>query len=108
MEVTELIGSWTEDREPANQIILKPQIEIRPAPAHVVSLYAMHSARRIDLGVESRRDTFQLAGMGYYLWWRGGGLWVTGRYEVNKSQFERSRYVGWTGSGWIRIETPAS
>jgi hypothetical protein len=102
------IGSWTEDREPANQIILKPQIEIRPAPAHVLSLYAMHSARRIDLGVASRRDTFQLAGMGYYLWWHGGGLWVTGRYEVNKSEFERSRFVGWTGSGWIRIPLPAS
>ncbi|HEV8264760.1 MAG TPA: hypothetical protein VGQ06_07400 [Gemmatimonadales bacterium] len=102
------IGSWTEDREPANQIILKPQIEFRPAPAHVFSLYVVHSARRIDIGVGSRRDTFQLAAMGYYLWWHGGGLWVDGRYEVNKSEFERSRYVGWTGSAWIRIPLPAS
>jgi hypothetical protein len=102
------IGSWTEDREPANQIILKPQIEIRPAPAHVFSLYVLHSARRIDIGVGSRRDTFRLAGMGYYLWWHGGGLWLDGRYEVNKSELETVRYVGWTGSGWIRIPLPAS
>jgi hypothetical protein len=102
------IGSWTEDRERADQIILRPQIEYRPAPAHVLSLYAMHSARRIDLGVESRRDTFLLAGIGYYLWWRGGGLWVTGRYEGNQSEFAGSRYGGWTGSGWIRIPLPAS
>ncbi|HEY3221486.1 MAG TPA: hypothetical protein VGJ80_12200 [Gemmatimonadales bacterium] len=102
------IGSWTEDRELADEIILRPQIEFRPAPAHVLSLYAVHSARRIDLGVASRRDTFLLAGMGYYLWWPCGGLWVTGRYEGNKSEFEGSRYGGWTGSGWIRIPLPAA
>jgi hypothetical protein len=102
------IGSWTEDRERTDEIILKPRIEIRQTPADVWSLYVMQSARRIDIGVGTRRDTFRLAGMGYYHWWRRGGLWVDGRYEVNKSELESSRYVGWTGSGWIRIPLPAS
>jgi hypothetical protein len=102
------IGSWTEDRERTDEIILKPRIEIRPAPADVWSLYVVQSARRVDIGAGTRRDTFRLAGMGYYRWWRGGGLSVDGRYEVNKSELESSRYVGWTGSGWIRIPLPAS
>jgi hypothetical protein len=102
------IGSWTEDREQADEIILKPRIEIRPAPADVWSLYVVQSARRLDIGAGTRRDTLRLAGMGYYHWWRGGGLWVDGRYEVNKSELESSRYMGWTGSGWIRIPLPAS
>jgi len=61
------IGSWTEDRKPANQILLRPRIEIRPSSAHLLDVYVMQSARRIDVGGETRTDTFRLAGMGYFL-----------------------------------------
>src|SRR5438876_6647187 len=102
------IGSWTEDRKPANQILLRPRIEIRPSSAHLLDVYVMQSARRIDVGGETRTDTFRLAGMGYFLWWHGGGLRVDGRYEVNESEFGPSRYVGWTGYSWMRIPLAAS
>ena len=68
------LGAWTEDRQAADQIILRPQIEFRPSPVHLLNGYVVVSARRIDVGVETRSDTFRLAGVGYYLWWRGGGL----------------------------------
>jgi glycosyltransferase involved in cell wall biosynthesis len=102
------LGSWTEDRQPANQIILRPQLEIRPTPIQVLSLYALHSARRIDLGTRVQRDTFLLAGMGFYHWWHGGGLRVDGRYEANGSEYERSRYKGWTAYTWVRVPLAAS
>ncbi len=102
------IGSWTEDRQPANQILLGPHIEIRPSPVHLLDVYVVQSARRIDLGVTTRTDTFRLAGMGYFLWWHGGGLRVDGRYEVNASEFDPSRFVGWTGYSWMRIPLVAS
>lgn len=102
------LGSWTEDRQPADQIILRPHLEIRPTPIHLLDLYVVQSARRIAAGVESRSDTFRLAGLGYYIWWHGGGLRFDGRYEVNESEFERSRYTGWTGYSWIRVPLAAS
>jgi hypothetical protein len=101
------LGSWTEDRQPANQIILRPQLEIRPTPIQVLSLYALHSARRIDLGTRIQSDTFLLAGMGFYHWWHGGGLRVDGRYEVNESEYERSA-TGWTAYMWVRVPLAAS
>ena len=102
------IGSLTEDRELSNQVVLRPQIEIRPTPAHVLNVYVMLIARRIHNEVESRRDTFLLAGAGYYVWWRGGGIRVDGRYDVNKSELETNRYAGWTGRAWTQIPVPAS
>jgi hypothetical protein len=96
------LGSLTEDRETANQIILRPQLEIRPTPIQVITVYAMHSARRIDVGTGTQRDTFLLAGLGLYQWWHGGGLRVDGRYEVNQSEYERSRYRAWTTYAWVR------
>ena len=97
------LGSWTEDRQPANQIILRPQIEFRPTPIHLINLYMMQSARRIDLGTTTLRDTFRLAGLGYYLWWHAGGLRLDGRYEVDKSEYVPGSYEGWTWYLWTRI-----
>jgi hypothetical protein len=102
------LKSWTEDRERADQVILKPQIEFRPAPIHVLYLYVLHSARRIDVASESRSDTFRLAGIGYYVWLHGSGVRVDGRYEENGSELERSRHVGWTGLTWMEIPLPGS
>lgn len=102
------LGAWTEDRQPANQIIVKPQIEIRPTPIHLINLYVMQSARRIEVGAATRKDTFRLAGVGYYRWWHDGGFRVDARYEVNESESEPSRYAGWTGYNWIRIPLGAS
>lgn len=97
------LGAWTEDRQPANQIILMPQIEFRPTPIDLVNVYALQSARRIELAAGSQRDTFRLAGAGYYRWWHAGGVRIDGRYEVNKSEYEPSRYRAWTGYLWLRL-----
>ena len=102
------IGSWTEDRQPADQIILRPQIEIRPTPIYVLSVYALHSSRRIAIGEQTRRDTFLLTGVGLYRWWRGGGVRVDGQYEMNGSEDERSRYRGGTAYTWIRFPLAAT
>lgn len=96
------LGSLTEDRQSANQIILRPQLEIRPTPIQVVTVYALHAARRIDVGTRTQSDTFLLAGLGLYHWWHAGGLRVDGRYEVNQSEYEGSRYRGWTTYTWVR------
>lgn len=97
------LGSWTEDRQPANQIVVRPQIEFRPTPIHLINLYVMQSARRIDVGTTTLRDTFRLAGLGYYLWWHAGGFRVDARYESDKSEYVPSSYDGWTGYAWTRI-----
>jgi hypothetical protein len=97
------IGSRTEDRQLANEIIVKPQIEVRTTPTHVLMLYASRNTRRVATAGVTRRDTVQWAGLGYFFWWHGGGLRVDGRYEGNGSERERNRYTGWTGASWMRV-----
>ncbi|HEX9754891.1 MAG TPA: hypothetical protein VGA42_04255 [Gemmatimonadales bacterium] len=97
------VGSWTEDRELANQLILRPALEIRPHRRFFVSLYGEQRIRRIT-GSAERADTSRLAGVELVRRWAAGGRWeLDGRYEGNESERPESRYDGWAGRAMVRV-----
>lgn len=99
------LGSSTEDREQADQFILRPRIDVQLRRASRLSLYGAQQVRRFPED-QARNDTNRYAGVAFSRALRGGSRWeVNARHEVNASERSAARFVQWTGRAdvWLRI-----
>lgn len=98
------VGSWTEDRELADQIVLRPSVELRASRNLFFTVHGAQRVRRVTIGDAERADTSRMVGFEVARRWSGGGRWeLESRYEDNGSQRPTSRYTNWSGRGMLRL-----
>ena len=102
------VGSWTEDRELADQLALRSALEIWPSRTVLFEVYGAQRVRQIS-GTVERADTNRIGGLKIARRWKGGGKWdVDGRYEDNRSDRSSSRYRSWSGRTSLRMPLSGS
>ncbi len=109
LEAAVRIGSWTEDRELADQVILRPSVELRASRNVFLTVHAAQRVRSVTVADAERADTSRLVGIELARRWRGGGrVELESRYEDNGSQRPTSRYTSWSGRGMLRLPLTAA
>jgi hypothetical protein len=102
------VGSWTEDRELADQLALRLGLEVWPSRTVLVELHGAQRVRQIS-GTVERADTNRVGGLLLARRWKGGGRWaVDGRYEDNRSERASSRYQSWSARTMLRMPVSGS
>lgn len=109
LEAAVRIGSWTEDRELADQVVLRPSVELRASRNVFLTVHAAQRVRSVSVAEAERADTSRLVGIEVARRWSGGGRWeLESRYEDNGSQRPTSRYTSWSGRGLLRLPLSAA
>jgi hypothetical protein len=97
----------SEDRDVNNQYVLEQQLQYRPNTANRLTAFAAYRLKRYPIAEQGSNAIDSYAGGKYERRLKAGRAWTLGyRYDKNRAQDPRNRYVRWSYN--TEFSTPLS